>query len=323
MEHPRWLSYSIVFIVLTTVVFILGVILYDNALYLVKRMPTYEKRIAKINEEFSRAIGLKSLAPQTETSNGEEQEQSGTDKNETQQVVITPKKESSVLNALGLNTEEPGKLLVESTISVTELAVMVLFYLVFMVLEARNLPRRINSRFSTSKANRYMQIGENINRNVHQYLVYKTYVSLGLGVTTWLLCALFAVPFGLVWGVLMFLGNYITYIGSIVALIPPIALALLEANDLSFLGFQTPILGLVVALLLTANRFLWIDYVEIRFLGKYLNVSPLLLLFSIAFFGYLWGVVGMLLAVPLVTTSKIVLSHFENTQDYAILMSEE
>lgn len=196
-----------------------------------------------------------------------------------------------------------------------EISVMVIFYLIFMFLEAKNLPKRIRQNIPPEKAGHYLKIGENINNNVRQYLAYKSYISLGLGVSTGLVCYLFGMDSWFLWGVLMFLGNYITYVGSMVALVPPMVLALLE--------FESPLAGVILAALLILNRFVWIDYIEIRYLGKYLNISPLLLLLSIALLGYIWGMVGMILAVPIVTTVRIVLSHFESTREYAVLISEE
>jgi predicted PurR-regulated permease PerM len=107
----------------------------------------------------------------------------------------------------------------------------------------------------------------------------------------------------------------VTYIGSMVALVPPIGLA--------YLQFDSWIPATVFAGLLVLNRFLWIDFVEIRFSGKQLNISPLLLLVSIMLFGWMWGVVGMVLAVPLVTVTKIILLNFETTRHWGRLISEK
>ena len=71
----------------------------------------------------------------------------------------------------------------------------------------------------------------------------------------------------------MFLANYVTYVGSVVACVPPIAVA--------YLQFISPVAATVLAALIVVNRLFWIDYVEIVFTGKHLNVSPLLLLFAI------------------------------------------
>jgi predicted PurR-regulated permease PerM len=193
-------------------------------------------------------------------------------------------------------------------------SLMTLFYLVFLFLEAEKLPRRVQRGFPQDDADHYRQVGRSINASIERYVALKTYINFGLSATTGILCMLFGLDFWFLWAVVMFLANYITYIGSVVALAPPIVLA--------FLQF-TPLTAIVLSLLLVANRLIWIDYIEIRVFGKQLNVSPVILLFSIALFGFLWGTAGMVLAVPLVTSAKIVLSHFENTRRYAVLMSED
>ncbi len=191
---------------------------------------------------------------------------------------------------------------------------MALFYLVFMFIEASRLPRRIQRGFPQEEVGHYLSVGRSITQSIERYVALKTYINLGLAVSTGALCFFFRLDFWFLWAVVMFLANYITYLGSVAALIPPIVLAYLQFN---------PWAATFLTLLLLANRLFWIDYVEIRFLGRQLNVSPLILLFSIALFGFLWGAAGMVLAVPLVTSIKIILSHFENTRRYAVLMSEE
>ncbi len=86
---------------------------------------------------------------------------------------------------------------------------------------------------------------------------------------------------------------------------------------------QRPASRAALAALIVANRLFWIDYVEIVLTGKRLNVSPLLLLFAIVAFGWLWGVVGMVLSVPLIVAVRITLLSFEQSKAYGVLMSED
>ena len=211
------------------------------------------------------------------------------------------------------------KSLVESalhtTLKVVEVTVLTVFYLLFLFLEARKFKGRVQSGFDAETSERILGVMNTVDDNIRQYLWIKTAVSFGLGLTTAILGWLFGLNFWLLWGIVMFLANYITYVGSIVALAPPIALALVQ--------FDSWVAAIILGLLLIVNRTIWIDYAEIRYSGEHLDVSPLLLLLSIALLGWIWGVVGMLLAVPLVTSTKIVLSHFDNTRSIAKLMSDD
>lgn len=200
------------------------------------------------------------------------------------------------------------------TVHIVEVTVLVVFYLLFIFLEARKLRGRIQAGFQADTADRVIDVMDKVDDSIRRYLWIKTSVSFGLGLTTFLLGWMFGLDFALLWGVLMFLANYITYVGSIAALVPPIAIAFVQ---------MSPLAATVLTMLLVLNRLFWIDYAEIRFSGEHLDVSPLLLLISIALLGWIWGVVGMLMAVPLVTTIKIVLSHFDNTQYLAKLMSDD
>lgn len=202
-----------------------------------------------------------------------------------------------------------------STLKVVEVTVLVVFYLLFLFLEARKFKGRVQSGFEPETASRVLGVMNKIDDSIRQYLWIKTGVSIGLGITTSILCLMFGLDFWLLWGVLAFLANYITYVGSIVALIPPIAVAFVQYDSMLTAG--------LLSTLLIVNRTFWIDWAEIRYSGEHLDVSPLLLLLTIALLGWIWGVTGMLLAVPLVTSTKIVLSHFENTRYIAKLMSDD
>lgn len=196
-----------------------------------------------------------------------------------------------------------------------EISLMTIFYLFFILIEAHKLPNRIKRGFAYESTQTLMEMGVSIQRSIEQYLRVKTGVSFGLGVTTGLIGMLFGLDFWLLWAGFMFISNYVTYIGSMVALVPPIAIG--------FLQFDSTLAAAILAGLLIANRFFWIDYAEIKLSGQQLNVSPVILLLSIGLFGAMWGVIGMVLAVPVVTSVKIALSQFDSTSHLASLLSEE
>lgn len=211
--------------------------------------------------------------------------------------------------------------LIGTSLEFLEIAVMTIFYLFFILIEAHKLPKRIKRGFNYESTQTLMEMGASIQRSIEQYLRIKTGVSFGLGITTGLIGMFFGLDFWLLWAGFMFISNYVTYIGSMVALVPPIAIAFLQIGPNSPPGATTG--AIIMTTLMIANRFFWIDYVEIKFSGQQLNVSPVILLLSIGLFGALWGVIGMVLAVPLVTSVKIALSQFESTSHLASLISED
>jgi predicted PurR-regulated permease PerM len=143
----------------------------------------------------------------------------------------------------------------------------------------------------------------------------KTLVSIGMAAVAAAIMAPFQLDFWPLWVFLTFALNFITYIGSLAALAPPIVVA--------FLQFESPVAAGVLAGLLGLNRFLWIDYIEIRAAGKGLNLDPVLVLLAIMYWGKFGGMLGLLLAVPMLTCVKLILAHFRSTERWAILMSEK
>ena len=128
--------------------------------------------------------------------------------------------------------------------------------------------------------------------------------------------AAFGVEFAVMWGVLIFRFNFIPYLGSLVA----VSLAIV----LSFLQYaEEPWKPRLLTLLLLLVQRVVDNFIEPRLTGQKLGLSPLIVLLSLAFWGWLWGVVGMILAVPLTVIGKIVLENIRETKPLATLISNE
>ena len=123
---------------------------------------------------------------------------------------------------------------------------------------------------------------------------------------------IYGIDFALVWGLLTFILNYIPNIGSLIATIAPILVAFLEFG----LGFNT--ISLAILLLLTQNIFG--NFLEPHYLGRQMDLSPVFVLFSLIFWGWIWGIVGMFLAVPIAACIKILFSNIEPLKPFAIII---
>ncbi|MEM6929042.1 MAG: AI-2E family transporter, partial [Myxococcota bacterium] len=117
--------------------------------------------------------------------------------------------------------------------------------------------------------------------------------------------------FAVMWGLLAFLLNYIPTIGSFVAAVPATMLALVTLDWEATLGLS---LGYLVINTTLGN------FIEPRLMGQSLGLSPLVVFFSLVFWGWLWGPVGMLLCVPLTVIAKLVLESNEDTRWVALLL---
>jgi predicted PurR-regulated permease PerM len=140
----------------------------------------------------------------------------------------------------------------------------------------------------------------------------KTLVNLGIGGLVALLLSLFGVDFPLFWGFVAFLAHYIPSIGAIISVALP--------TVFFFLQFS-PGTALLVTLLNLGLQFFLGNVAEPRVMGTSLDLSPLLVLLSLIFWGWLWGVWGMVLAVPITSTLKIICENVPALAPLAILMS--
>jgi predicted PurR-regulated permease PerM len=188
-----------------------------------------------------------------------------------------------------------------------------LVYLIFVIAETVTFPKRVVQAFGEGQGARFLGIITSINQAIAQYIAVKTFMSVVAGVLSAVVLGLFGVDFYLMWGMLIFLLNYIPYLGSLVAVALPILL--------SFVQLEEVWKSVVIAVLLIAIQQAIGTVVEPRMAGQRLGVSPLLILLSLAFWGLVWGVVGMILAVPLLVTLKIVLDNIPETKPLATLMS--
>lgn len=175
---------------------------------------------------------------------------------------------------------------------------IVLILLVFMLSEARMFARRFESIMEAKGPN--LQRMLSATRDIQKYLGIKTMISIATGGLAGLLCWAAGVDFPLLWGILAFAFNYIPAIGSIIAGIPPVILALLMHDVKHAIA--------VACGYLVINGFLG-NFMEPALLGRRFGLSTVVVVISVLFWGFLWGPVGMLLAVPLTMMVKVALDN--------------
>jgi predicted PurR-regulated permease PerM len=194
-------------------------------------------------------------------------------------------------------------------------SIVVAFYLIFLLQSASRLPDRIRTSFSPERAGRILEVTQSISRAISEYLVVKVKASLLVGIPVGLACFAFGITGAVTWGTITFFGNFLPYIGALVAFIPPVVLAFLEFNSI-----WPPIAFTVVLLLIHA---ITANLIEPAMTGKALGLNPLVVLIGLAFWSLLWGFVGMVLAVPLTVIFKIILEHTPATRPLALVISED
>ncbi|MEZ5558889.1 MAG: AI-2E family transporter [Pseudomonadales bacterium] len=186
---------------------------------------------------------------------------------------------------------------------------LILLTVIFILAEASSFPTKL--RAVLSNPDRDLPYFARFAATVNRYIAIKTTVSLATGVIIGVFLAVLGVDFPVLWGLIAFLLNYVPNIGSIIAAVPAVLLALIQ-------------LGPVHALITTGGYVLvnvaMGNGVEPRFMGRGLGLSTLVVFLSLVFWGWMLGPVGMLLSVPLTMTAKIALEANPATQWLAHLL---
>ncbi len=139
---------------------------------------------------------------------------------------------------------------------------------------------------------------------IQRYVITKIGMNLGAGVTISVVLSIFGLDFAIIWGVFVFLFNFIPTIGSAIALIAPVVMALIQSESIGY--------ALLIAVIVAGLQTVFFNLLEPMILGKRLNLNPIVILFSVLIWGYIWGIVGMFLSVPLTAIIKIVISNSES-----------
>jgi AI-2 transport protein TqsA len=151
-----------------------------------------------------------------------------------------------------------------------------------------------------------------VESQIRSYLVLKVSVSFVTGVLVWALLALIGLDLAAVFGLMAFALNFIPSLGSIIATMLPIPLALVQ--------FETALPVVLVCLLPGGLQFLVGNVFEPRFMGSKLKIHPITLMLSLIFWGVLWGIPGMIMATPIMVVLKIVLERRSDSHALVRLM---
>jgi len=192
---------------------------------------------------------------------------------------------------------------------------LVVVYVVFFVFEENFFDQKVAAVFQRKgKKKSFMHVVSHVSTAVNKYFTVKTEMSLLTAVLSYVTMLLLGVDFPLLWAFIIFILNYIPYVGSLVASLLPAIFAVFQY------GAFWPFIYVLAAV--EAIQILVGNYVEPRVMGKSLNLSPLVVIISLSFWGTIWGVLGMILSVPIVSVIVIICAQFPSTRSIAIMLSE-
>ena len=195
-------------------------------------------------------------------------------------------------------------------------AFTVLLYLVFLLLEEPIFPKKIRAMYpDQEKFNHINALIGKIDHSIGSYIALKTVVSLVTGFLSYFALLFIGVDAPVFWAFLIFVLNFIPTIGSLIATLFPAIFALLQFGEF------TP--GILVLAIVGTIQLIVGNFIEPRVMGNSLNISPLVVFLTLAIWGVIWGITGMLLSVPITVILIIVMSEFPSTQPLAILLSQK
>jgi AI-2 transport protein TqsA len=282
MGVPNWLAIIIVMTVATIFVVLITAVVGSSVRHFQDQIPEYRERL---DDVVGRALTwLQARGADVEASD------------------LTEKINTGALMELVASTA--GGLL-----SILSNLFLVVITMIFMLFEASCFKQKL--RLAKGDPDADLSEFAFLSERVQKYLAIKAYVSFGTGVCVTVLCLALGVDFPFLWGLIAFLFNFVPNIGSIIAAVPAVLLALLQLGPGAAVALGV---GYIVINLVIGN------VVEPKLMGRRLGLSTLVVFLSLIFWGWIWGPVGMLLSVPLTVIVKIMLEHSEDYRWLAILL---
>lgn len=216
-----------------------------------------------------------------------------------------------------LNIEKLGGVLVSALgpfFSFTSGLLLVFIFMLFILVGRGRMEGKIHRAFPEDQAAAVSRTVKQIDHEIQKYLAVKTLVNASIGLLTALVLMAFGFRFALLFGFLAFLFNYIPTLGALLATAVPFLLAAL------YYASPWPVFGILVCL--AAIHIVLLGRLEARLMGRDLNLSPLLVLFSLFVWWWLWGIPGMFLAVPILAVIKITFRNIPSLMFIEALMDK-
>lgn len=287
LRLSRGVAVTIVLLVTAMVLYMTGILFYESGKTLASELPKYGEKFGTMVDNLQQSLHL----------SGRKWDLSSWLKN-----LDINKVGSMVLSSLG------------TFFSFVSNIFLVLIFLIFMLSGRGKLSGKMKMMFSPQRSGQVLQLYEHVVSQIQKYLLLKTATSVASGILAASVLLIFGVDFAVAFGLLAFLLNYIPNIGAFIVKIPPFLIALIQFNSF-WKAFWMLLIWAVLDSLIGM-------LVEPRIMGKGLGLSPLAILFFLFFWGWLWGVPGMILAVPIMAVVNIVCSNFPRLKFVTALLSK-
>lgn len=290
LHFPFWLSNTIGILLFFAFLLVVGVLVFMVIERLLIGIPAYGSRINEIDQLVTESLeGLLDFLP-----------------GETILSIMD-------INWIGLALTSITNISSQFATILKNIALIFLF-LLFLILERQTLTPKIKQAFNSEKSQMIVSIAQRTTNQISRYLLIKFSMSLITGILFYLTAAVTNLDFAILWGLLAFVLNFIPSIGSIIATLITITMALIQ--------FTPDWISIIyVAVLTISIQTVFGNIIDPRLQGVQLGLSPFVLLVSLSLWGYIWGIPGMFLAVPLTSMLQIFCVNIESLRPIAILLA--
>ncbi len=283
---PNWLSICLVMLgIILSIMFVGGLVAQSTSSFS-EKLPFYQSQLLALQVDLANSI-----SPVTAYLNLELDLESALGN-------FSP---ATILNVASTTIAGLGSVLSNSF--------LIILTVIFILAEATSFPKKLNMVLANPENS--LKYFSEFTQNLNNYIAIKTTLSAITGLLVAIFLSLIGVDFPILWGLLAFLLNFVPNIGSIIAAVPPVILAYVQLGSLTA--------SLVIITFVIINILIG-SFIEPKYLGKGLGISPLVVFLSLVFWGWVLGPIGLLLSVPLTMTAKLALEANPSTHGIAILL---
>lgn len=281
---PMWLCFIAALLTMITALYFLVDMIGNNIANVKAAAPLYQENLLKLADRIYALLGIESQPNFTQLIG---------------QIDLRP----FISNIAGTMASIAGN------------AGLILIYVLFIFLEQASFKTKLRALLNGSKhTGTVEEIISTIYEKIETYVAVKTFVSLLTGGACYVVLVLNDVDYASFWAFVIFLLNYIPTVGSMLAVLFPALLSLVQ--------FPTFTPFLIIITSLGCIQIAIGNILEPKLMGNSLNLSPLVVMLSLAIWGSIWGVAGMFLSVPFTVILMIIFSEFPKTRPFAIILSQ-
>lgn len=291
IKFPRSLAVFITIIIAFVILYLLGLLVYANVQTFVQQFPAYEERLISL---------LRGTVDSIEQLIGQQISVNIWQKIDWLDTIQNMSIASNVVSGVGTFFSFFVKMLI------------VIVFIAYILMGKQNLKSKIFKAFSGHQAKRIDDIINVATEKIQKYLGTKIIVSFITAIIALIIFMIFGIDFAIFWAVVIFVFNFIPNIGSILASLLPVVFSILQ-----FGSFST---ALWLLFALSILQFVMGNILEPRLMGYSLDLSPMAVILSLISWGYIWGVAGMLLSVPILATVAIIFERIDSLKFVSVFL---